>query len=190
MPTGNGQIDAILDQLREYLRQAQLMFESHTTGQLQLHPGQGRWSAAECLAHLNLGNRAYLPLLDSAIERLREKKVLGDGSFDLNWNARLLKYWLEPPSRLRLPTSPPFQPMAVRDPAEALEEFQAIGKALEEKLNSARGLALDRVKLVSPFAEKEKYNTYSAFVLIAAHNRRNLWQAEEALRRTELTPFI
>ncbi len=182
MPTGTSQVDSLLHELRQNSRHAQLMFESHTTGHLQHHPGPGRWSPAECLAHLNLSNRAYLRVLDSAIERLREKKVLGDGPFHLNWNARLLKYWLEPPSRLRLPTSAPFQPMAVKDPAEALEEFQAIGKVLEENLDSSRGLALDGVKLVSPFTEKMKYNAYSAFVLIAAHNRRHLWQAELALR--------
>src|SRR5260370_15714105 len=147
MPAGAGQIDSLLHQLREKSRHAQLMFESHTTGQLQHHPGPGRWSPAECLAHLNLSNCAYLPLLDSAIEQLREKKVLGDGSFHLNWNARLLKYWLEPPSRLRLRTSAPFQPTAVKDPVEDLEEFQAIGTVLEEKLDSCRGLALDRVRL-------------------------------------------
>jgi DinB superfamily len=182
MPTGISQIDSLLDQLRENSQQAEQMFASHTTGQLQHHPGQGRWSAAECAAHLNLSNRAYLPLLDSAIEQLREKKVLGGGPFHLNWNARLLKYWLEPPSRLRLPTSAAFQPMEVKEPAAALADFQAIGKALENRLNSARGLALDRVKLVSPFAEKVKYSAYSAFVLIMAHNRRHLWQAELALR--------
>jgi hypothetical protein len=181
MPTAGGQIDSLLQQLRENSREAELMFDSHTTGQLQHHPGQGRWSAAECIAHLNLSNRAYLPLLDSAIEQLREKKASGSGPFHLNWNARLLKYWLEPPSRLRLPTRAPFQPIAVKDPATAMGEFQGIGKILEEKLNSARGFALDRVKLVSPFAEKMKYNAYSAFVLIAAHNRRHLWQAEQAL---------
>jgi hypothetical protein len=181
MPTGASQIDSLLHQLRENLRQAALMFESHTTGQLQHRPGQGRWSAAECMAHLNLSNRAYLPLLDSAIEQLREKNVLGGGPFHLNWNARLLKYWLEPPSRLRLPTSAPFQPMAVKDPAAALEEFQVIDRALEERLNSARGLALDGAKIVSPFAESVKYNAYSAFALIMAHNRRHLWQAEQAL---------
>src|SRR5882762_3616570 len=168
MPTAAGQIDSLLQQLRENSRQAEVMFGSNTTGQLQHHPGQGRWSAAECIAHLNLSNRAYLPLLDSAIEQLREKKAPASGPFHLNWNARLLKYWLEPPSRLRLPTSVPFQPVAVNDPSVALGEFQSIGKALEEKLNSARGLALDHAKIVSPFAEKLKYNLYSAFVLIAA----------------------
>ena len=182
MPTAAGQIDSLLQQLRENSRQAEVIFGSNTTGQLQHHPGQERWSAAECIAHLNLSNRAYLPLLDSAIERLREKKVSGSGPFHLNWNARLLKYWLEPPSRLRLPTGAPFQPIAVKDPAATSGEFQEIGKVLEEKLNSARGFALDRVKLVSPFAAKMKYNAYSAFVLITAHNRRHLWQAEQALR--------
>jgi hypothetical protein len=181
MPTAAGQIDSLLQQLRDNSRQAERMFDSHTTGQLQHHPGQGRWSAAECIAHLNLSNLAYLPLLDSAIEHLREKKSSGSGPFHLNWNARLLKYWLEPPSRLRLPTGAPFQPVAVKDPATAVGEFQAIGKVLEEKLNSGRCLALDRVKLVSPFTKSVKYNAYSAFVLITAHNRRHLWQAEQAL---------
>jgi len=182
MSTAAGQIDSLLQQLRENSRQAEVMFGFNTTGQLQHHPVQGHWSAVECIAHLNLSNRAYLPLLDSAIEQLREKKVSGSGPFHLNWNARLLKYWLEPPSRLRLPTGAPFQPIAVKDPAAASGEFQEIGKVLEEKLNSARGFALDRVELVSPFAEKMKYNAYSAFVLITAHNRRHLWQAAQALR--------
>ena len=49
-------------------------------------------------------------------------------------------------------------------------------------MSTARGFAIYRVKLVSPFAEKMKYNAYSAFVLITAHNRRHLWQAAQALR--------
>jgi DinB family protein len=181
MATGTSQIDSLLDQLRANLRQAEQIFGSHTTGQLQHHPAQGRWSAAECLAHLNLSNRAYLPLLDSAIEQLCEKKLLRSGPFRLSWNACLLKYWLEPPSRLRLPTGAGFQPLEVKDIAVTLGEFQAIGKVLEEKLNSARGFALDRVKIISPFAANMNYNAYSAFVLITAHNRRHLWQAEQAL---------
>src|SRR5207302_9210680 len=121
IPTAAGQIDPLLQHLRDNSRQAEVMFGSNTTGQLQHHPGQGRWSAAECIVQLNLSNRAYLPLLGSVIEQLREKKVSGSGPFRLNWNARLLKYWLEPPSR-RLPTGAPFQPIAVKDPGAASGE--------------------------------------------------------------------
>jgi hypothetical protein len=181
MSAASDQIDSLITQLRESARYAQEMFQSHTTGQLQHCPGEGRWSAAECVAHLNLSNRAYLTVLDAAICELREKAHPARRPFHLNWNARLLKYWLEPPSRLRLPTSAPFQPLPVRDTEEALREFLELEKELEEKLDSARGLALDRVKINSPFAENVRYNCYSAFVLIAAHNRRHLWQADQSL---------
>jgi hypothetical protein len=182
MTTTSDQVHSLIAELRESSRHAEKMFKSHTTGQLQHRPGEGCWSAAECLAHLNLSNRAYLLPLDTAIRELHGKAFPAKGTFHLNWNARLLKYWLEPPSRLRLPTSAPFRPLPVRDTEVIFREFLALEKELEEKLDSARALALDRVKINSPFAEKMKYNCYSAFVLIAAHNRRHLWQAEQALR--------
>jgi hypothetical protein len=182
MTTASEQVHSLLAQLRESSRQACKMFESHTTGQLQHKPGEGRWSAAECIAHLNLTNRAYLVSLEAAIRELREKAQAARSPFHLNWNARLLKYWLEPPSRLRLPTSAPFQPAPVRETEAVIHEFLALEKELEEKLDFARGLALDGVRIRSPFAEKMKYNCYSAFVLIAAHNRRHLWQADQVLR--------
>lgn len=181
MTTANDQVRLLISELRESARHAEKMFESRTTGQLQHRPGKGRWSATECIAHLNLSNRAYLSSLDAAIRKLHEKGFSRKPAFHLNWNARLLKYWLEPPSRLRLPTSAPFQPLPVRDTEPVFREFLALEKELEEKIDSARGLGLDRAKIHSPFAEKPKYNCYSAFVLIAAHNRRHLWQAERVL---------
>jgi DinB superfamily len=126
-------------------------------------------------------NRAYLPRLSEAIRILREKNLVSHGSFRLDWNARLLKYWLEPPSRLRLPTRAAFQPASPQDPAAVLSAFQSIGQELEEELAGARALALDAERIRSPFAENMKYNVYSAFTLIAAHNRRHLWQAGNAL---------
>jgi hypothetical protein len=43
------------------------------------------------------------------------------------------------------------------------------------------GLNLGGAEIISPFAKNVRYSTYSAFVLIAAHNRRHLWQAERVL---------
>jgi hypothetical protein len=130
---------------------------------------------------LNITNRAYLPRLSEAIRALRQKNLVSRGGFRLDWSARLLKYWLEPPSRLRLPTGAAFQPVSVQDPAAVLAAFQSIGQKLEQELASGRGLALDAEKIRSPFAENMQYNVYSAFAIIAAHNRRHLWQAGNAL---------
>ncbi len=182
MADGASQIDALIGELRETSRRADALATGQATSQLLRRPGERRWCAAECIEHLNLSNRSYLPRLEEALRILREKKLTGDGPFRLDWNARLLKYWLEPPSRLRLPTGAPFKPINVQDGAAAFREFEALNRQLEEQLDSARGLDLGGAKIVSPFARNVKYSVYSAFVLIAAHNRRHLWQAENALR--------
>jgi hypothetical protein len=177
----DSQIDALLLELRETRAGAEAIFNGRTPAELLRRPAEKRWSAAECIEHLNITNRAYLPRVSEAIRTLRQKNLVSRGGFRLNWNARLLKYWLEPPSRLRLPTGAAFQPVSVQDPAAVLTEFQSIGQNLEQELASGRGLALDAEKIRSPFAENMQYNVYSAFAIIAAHNRRHLWQAGKAL---------
>ena len=45
-----------------------------------------------------------------------------------------------------------------------------------------------RMKIVSPFDKRVRYNLVSAFHILAAHERRHLWQAEQAvaeLRRVQ-----
>lgn len=179
---GASQIDALIGELRETSRRASALAAAHTASQLLQRPGKGRWCAAECIEHLNLSNRAYLPRLEEALGVLRSKKLEGGGPFRLEWNARLLKFWLEPPSRIRLPTGAAFQPIDVNDAAAPFGEFSALNRQLEEQLASARGLDLGWAKITSPFARNVKYSVYSAFTLIAAHNRRHLWQGENALR--------
>ena len=43
-----------------------------------------------------------------------------------------------------------------------------------------KGRDLNRLKIVSPFGARLSYNVYSAFRVLAAHERRHVWQAERA----------
>lgn len=147
---------------------------------LSTRPQPGSWSVAECLDHLSLTTEAYLPRLDEALADVRNQGLTGSGPFRMEWTARLLRFMLEPPARLRTRTSAPFVPSGTT-PEQALPRFLALQKTLLTKLHDAAGLALDRVKIRSPFAERVRYNLYSAFVLIAVHERRHLWQAEKAI---------
>jgi len=100
----------------------------------------------------------------------------------MSWNARLLVYWLEPPSRLRIPPTKPFLPEHNLEPNSVAAEFQSLVKQLATHLRSGDGLALDQIQIHSPFAENMKYNLYSALVIIPAHNRRHLCQADRGLQ--------
>jgi hypothetical protein len=45
-----------------------------------------------------------------------------------------------------------------------------------KRLEAANGLDLGRVKFVSPLASVLKMNLLAPFAVIAAHQRRHLWQ--------------
>lgn len=98
----------------------------------------------------------------------------------MEWKARLLRWLLEPPARLKMPTPERFQPVAIDDPGRVIPDFVGSQAQLLERLTRGEGLALDQYRIVSPFAKSVRYNLYSAFVMIAAHERRHLWQAEQA----------
>jgi len=181
MPNRDSQVESLLQELRETRARAEEIFRGRKSEELLRRRAEKRWSAAECIEHLKITNRAYLARLSEAVRGLREKNLAGRGEFRLDWNARFLKYWLEPPSRLRLPTGAAFRPVSQVDPTTVLSAFQSIGREIEEELANAHGLALDAEKIRSPFAENMEYSAYSAFVLIAAHNRRHIWQARAAL---------
>ena len=91
----------------------------------------------------------------------------------------LLAKWLEPPYRLRSKTTAPFVPDRIEPMADVLERFDYLQGELLVRIDRAQGLPLERLRVVSPFNTKVKYNLYSAFRLMPVHQRRHLWQAEQ-----------
>lgn len=183
-------LSAPLEQVRSQLEAAsgraqQLVAGLPSSELLGRRPQPDSWSIAECLAHLTLTSDAYLPLLRQAIARGRTDNLLDTGrEFHMEFTSRLLAWWLEPPYRLKSKTGPAFVP-GLNDCANALPHFLGRQQQLAALLTEADGLALDRIKIASPFAAHVRYNVYSAFQLIAVHERRHLWQAEQAARRLE-----
>ena len=169
-------VDDVERELNEATRRAWMLVQS-TDGRLfTVRPTPARWSAAECLVHLSISSEQFLPVLREAIQKKDGKKR--KARMDLI--GRVLAWFLEPPIRTRLKTSAPFVPKAVRTKADAFGEFAGLQEKLIDLLRDARNADLTR-KIVSPFDKRVRYNLYSAFRIVAAHERRHLWQAEQAV---------
>ena len=178
-------LDEVEKELNEATRRAWTLVQS-TDGRLfTVRPTPLRWSAAECLAHLNISSEMFLPVLHDAIARARKSVRRRKAKMDLL--GRVLAWFLEPPIRKKVKTSAPFVPKSTRAKAEAFGEFAALQEKLIDLLREAREADLT-VKIVSPFDKRVRYNILSAFHIVAAHERRHLWQAEQAvaeLRRVQ-----
>ena len=90
-----------------------------------------------------------------------------------------LQRFLEPPYKMKTKTPPAFVPVQVDPMSETLERFDYLQQEVQVRIDRSAGLAVDRLRIVSPFEARMKYNLYAAFSLIAAHQRRHLWQAEQ-----------
>lgn len=146
-----------------------------------VRPQPGSWSAAECLAHLSISTEMFLPVLRQAIDDGKAKGITSAKKPSMDLLGRILRWFLEPPIRQRVKTAAPFVPKAVRAKSEAFGEFSSLQSKLIDLLHAARGLDLRKIRIVSPFDKRVKYNLYSAFRIIVAHQRRHLWQAEKAV---------
>ncbi len=175
------QLDRITVELAEARRRAHETTAPLTPEQWRTRPARDQWSVAECLIHLNLTSRAFLPRIRDAINRGRDLGLRSTGPYRrdvVGW----FVYWLtEPPVRLRIKTTAPFVPTGVEPRDRVLATFDTLQEQLVTCVSEADGLDLGRLRIISPFDSRLKYNLYSCLRLIPAHQRHHLAQAERVL---------
>jgi hypothetical protein len=174
-------VDEVEKELNDATHRAWTLVQS-TDGRLfTVRPNNQAWSAAECISHLSLSTELFLPVLKKTIEDARTRNLVSTRAPKMDLIGRVLRWFLEPPIRQKVKTKAPFVPRSVRAKAEAFGEFAALQSKLAELLSAARGLDLAKIKMPSPFDKRVRFNLYSAFLVLVAHQRRHLWQAEQAV---------
>ncbi|MDQ3252965.1 MAG: DinB family protein [Acidobacteriota bacterium] len=138
----------------------------------------GRWSVAECLAHLNVTGQVYLSAIDRGIRRARaENTSFNDGPFRHGLFGRLFIRAIEPPAKIKVKAPKLVTPLPEHLLAVTVPAFMSLHEQLIRRLHEANGLELVRIKIVSPVSKLFKFSLGQAFAITAAHERRHLWQA-------------
>lgn len=182
------QLDRLADEFLEALDRLHALHRTVPSERWAERRDSARWSVAECIAHLNLTSVALLPLLERG---LVEAKAIGGPAparyrrDPVGW---LMWRMIGPPARIRVTTSAAFVPQATMPPADLVAEFERLQEALVALLRAADGLPLSRVKVASPFSSRVRYNLFACFGVLARHQHRHLWQAEQLWRAAMLTP--
>jgi hypothetical protein len=160
---------------------ASALFERYSPAQLTRRPAAASWSAAECVAHLNLTAARTVPLVETAVADLRDRGVRTDSPSRMDWLGQLLRWSLEPPPRFRARATAPFQPQSVEPFGDLLPDFLAWQKRAVEAARNAEGFDAGSCRITSPVSSRIRYNVLSALRIMETHERRHLWQAERAV---------
>ena len=183
----HGDLKESLGELRAAGAEAEELTSDLTPEQLSWRPEPEAWSIAECLDHLVRTGEAYLEVLDEAIEEgrgrgLRASGVRGD--YRPSLVGRWLPGLLEPPPGLKIPAPRRIRPRPP-EPAGSTDEddahpsaaFLDLRQRLARRLVAADDLDIARIRVPSPFVPLLRFDLGAAFRVIAAHERRHLYQA-------------
>jgi len=179
------QLKAVTDSLRSAQSRLRRLGDKLSDEEWSKRPGKDRWSAAECVEHLNLTSRAYLAILPDAVHRARKRGGPRKKHYrhdPLGWFMTQMIGPLRHLGKFRVmpvKTTAAFVPKR-RPPKQVMSDFVKLQAELAAVIRSGDGLPLDREKIVSPFGGRMKYSAYSALVIIARHQHRHIDQAVEA----------
>lgn len=175
------ELDGFRRQFEELADEADALAATLTDDQFNWRPPPGAWSLAQCIDHLNVTARVYLPKLDEGIADAIRRGLYGEGPFRYNWIGRFFVSTVGPPARLRVKTPKAFEPAPSRKRPETLAAFRAYQVQFIDRLRQANGLDLARARVQSPVASYLRLPLGSGFATMVAHERRHLLQARNVL---------
>lgn len=175
----HAELQAVVDEFDTARRRLHALADRTPADSWARRPSPDRWSIGECVTHLNLTSRAYLPLLDDGLARAARLGRPTGRRFRRDPIGWLLWKMSGPPVRVRTKTTPAFVPGGDIPKGQLIAEFDRLQAEQVARVRAADGAPIDRVRITSPFDARVKYNLYACFTILPRHQHRHLWQAEQ-----------
>jgi DinB family protein len=178
-----GALPADLQRLEEALdateRDARALVAGLTEARGAWREEAGSWSVAECLDHLGTANRVYLDAMQRPATRARSDRRERRGPAQPGLVGGWFVKFLEPPVKARFKTTAPrtIRPRTAPALTDAMTAFLASQDEVRTFLRTYADIDLTGVRFPNPFIRGVRFSLATGLHVIAAHERRHLWQA-------------
>ena len=152
-------------------------------------PDEGRrWSIALCLDHLAVANAVYGRSIRGAVDQARaqgwtRRKPARPGFF-----GRMFAASLEPPVKRRTSAPAKIRPRPVTSRDEILKAYHQAHDDLRGVLLDAARIDVNRATFANPFVPLIRVRVSTGLQVVAAHDRRHLWQAAQVEHELRSAP--
>ena len=178
-----------LDSIRKVREQAATFADRLSIAQLTWQPmGGARWSVIECLDHLTVFNDKYL----GAIEAAASNAPSGGSSGEFRTAGFPSEKFLslaEPPPSVKAKAPGKLAPRPTLNPEKILPEFLATLDRVEALVRNTNGKDLNAVRFTNPFIPLLRFTAGAGLLVLGAHARRHLYQAEQVLKEADFPRF-
>lgn len=187
----NTLINELQEQTESFLNKAISEWQMIRHSQFALKESPEKWSATQCLEHLNSYGRYYLPVIEKAIQEARKKNLKPAVHFKSGWLGNYFTQLMTP----KQDGSPGKKMSSPKNhyPVSNINSHQVIGVFIEQQekllqlLEEARGIDLNKANCPISIAKFIKLKLGDTFLFFIAHQYRHILQAEKALKAAGVT---
>lgn len=173
-------LQAVLEEIDRLDRAADTLSSTLSDAQFHWQPDGGRaWSVAHCLEHLATANRVYGTCIRGAIDDARSRGWTRNGPIASGIFGRWFINSLEPPVRRRGSAPAKIRPGRIETREIVLRHYHDAHAAVRRLIADAAEIDVNRAKFRNPFISVVRVRVGTGLRIIAAHDRRHIWQAEQ-----------
>lgn len=172
-------LQSVLNELDRTDEEARQLVSGLSDAQLNWQPSPTAWSMGQCLAHLGQMNSVLTAALRIAVRQADKNSAMPRKPIQPGWFGRWFISQMDAPPRRKMKTPKQGIPEARKSKEEILKAFIAAHDELRSLIRDARELDLNRIRFRNPFIGLLRYSVGTALLVIGAHDRRHLWQANQ-----------
>ncbi len=169
----------LTNRTKQLIQEAEL-FKEKSEEVLNYKKDPASWSALECLEHLNLYGRFYLPEIK---KRIQEGKGKSDPVFNSGWlgnyfaNSMLPKDLSTGSGLKKMKTFKNMNPINSQLDKQVIDEFLNQQKELLQLLEESRRISLNKTRTAISISKLIKLKLGDTFRFVIYHNQRHMAQA-------------
>jgi hypothetical protein len=180
--------EEFISQYEKIGHEVENMLNDLTEEQINWKPSQKEWSVGECIQHLNITLKEYLPNLEAAVNDADQMEFAMKDPLKYSLMGRFLRK-MDPPVKLKLKSPKMFKPEKSNlNVSELLKDYKVLHEQLLNFIKKSELIDLNKTKFPSPVTSLIKVRAGEYFEFTAAHERRHLWQAKKVMEREGFPP--
>lgn len=173
-------LQRILHDIDQADRAGVVLADSCTDEQFYWQPRGGEgWSVAQCLDHLGTMNLVYGDAIRKGVDTARAHGSIRREPARPGYFGGKFVQSMEPPVKRRLRAPRRSKPMLKNDRRAILDAYRAGHDLVRGLIADAAGIDINRARFPNPFIPLLRFSIATGLLVIAAHDRRHLWQAEQ-----------
>ena len=173
-------LQRILHDIDQADRAGVVLADSCTDEQFYWRPRSGEgWSIAQCLDHLGTMNVVYGNAIRTGIDAAKAHGSTRGGPAKPGYFGRRFVQSMEPPVKRRLRSPRQGTPTPMKERRSILDAYRAGHDLVRGLIADAAEIDINRAGFPNPFLPLVRFSIATGLLVIAAHDRRHLWQAEQ-----------